>query len=100
MQRRSGSVGALAGNRQDHPARRAQRHPRHSRANVLRPWHSAGLHGGYPCGPHRTLRDPKPGGPRNLDPWIGRGRASRHCDCQHHSGREPSVQVRSTPLKS
>src|SRR5208337_217616 len=38
----------------------------------------------YPSGRHRQRRRPKPGGQRNLDPRIGRERASRHGDCQHH----------------
>ncbi len=41
----------------------------------------------YPSGRHRQRRRPKPGGQRNLDPRIGRERASRHGDCQHHGGR-------------
>jgi hypothetical protein len=46
----------------------------------------------YPSGRHRQRRGPKPGGQRNLDPWIGRERASRHGDCQHHGGRGPAVR--------
>ena len=46
----------------------------------------------YPSGRHRQRRGPKPGGQRNLDPRIGRGRASRHGDCQHHGGRGPAVR--------
>jgi hypothetical protein len=46
----------------------------------------------YPSGPHRQRRSPKPGGQRSLDPRIGRERASRHGDCQHHGGREPAVR--------
>ena len=30
---------------------------------------------------------------------IGRGRASRHGDCQHHGGRGPAVRVGSTQVK-
>ena len=54
---------------------------------------------GYPSGPHRQRRGPKPGGQRNLDLSIGRGSASRHGDCQHHGGRGPAVRVRSTQVK-
>src|SRR5262249_36777676 len=32
-----------------------------SLASLLRPRHSASLHGGYPCGHHRQRRGPKPG---------------------------------------
>ena len=46
----------------------------------------------YPSGRRRQRRGPKPGGQRNLDPWIGRGRASRHGDCQHQGGRGPAVR--------
>jgi hypothetical protein len=46
----------------------------------------------YPSGRHRQRRGPKPGGQRNLDPRIGRERASRHGDCQHHGGRGPAVR--------
>ncbi len=53
----------------------------------------------YPSGRHRQRRGPKPGGQRNLDLRIGRGRASRHGDCQHHGGRGPAVRVRSTQVK-
>ena len=53
----------------------------------------------YPSGRHRQRRGPKPGGQRNLDPRIGRGRASRHGDCQHRGGRGPAVRVRSTQVK-
>ena len=53
----------------------------------------------YPSGRHRQRRGPKPGGQRNLDPRIGRGRASRHGDCQHHGGRGPAVRDRSTQVK-
>ena len=53
----------------------------------------------YPSGRHRQRRGPKPGGQRNLDPRIGRERASRHGDCQHHGGRGPAVRVRSTQVK-
>src|SRR5262249_27511294 len=51
----------------------------------------------YPSGRHRQRRGPKPGGQRNLDPWIGRGRASRHGDCQHHGGRGPAARGRVNP---
>ena len=53
----------------------------------------------YPSGRHRQRRRPKPGGQRNLDPRIGRERASRHGDCQHHGGRGPAVRDRSTQVK-
>ena len=57
----------------------------------------------YPSGRHRQRRGPKPGGQRSLDPRIGRGRASRHGDCQHHGGREPAVRdrvnLREVPIK-
>ena len=46
----------------------------------------------HPSGRHRQRRGPKPGGQRNLDLRIGRGRASRHGDCQHHGGRGPAVR--------
>src|SRR5208282_2681543 len=46
----------------------------------------------YPSGRHRQRRRPKPGGQRNLDPRIGRERASRHGDCQHHGSRGPAVR--------
>jgi len=46
----------------------------------------------YSSGRHRQRRGPKPGGQRNLDPWIGRERASQHGDCQHHGGRGPAVR--------
>ena len=46
----------------------------------------------YPSGRHRQRWGPKPGGQRNLDPRIGRERASRHGDCQHHGGRGPAVR--------
>ena len=55
--------------------------------------------GRLPSGRHRQRRGPKPGGQRNLDPRIGRERASRHGDCQHHGGRGPAVRVRSTQVK-
>ena len=53
----------------------------------------------YPSGRHRQRRRPKPGGQRNLDPRIGRERASRHGDCQHHGGWGPAVRDRSTQVK-
>ena len=53
----------------------------------------------YPSRRHRQRRGPKPGGQRNLDPRIGRERASRHGDCQHHGGRGPAVRIRSTQVK-
>jgi hypothetical protein len=46
----------------------------------------------YPSGRHRQRRRPKPGGQRSLDRKIGRERASRLGDCQHHGGREPAVR--------
>ena len=46
----------------------------------------------YPSGRRWQRRGPKPGGQRNLDPRIGRERASRHGDCQHHGGRGPAVR--------
>ncbi len=46
----------------------------------------------YLSGRRRQRRGPKPGGQRNLDPRIGRERASRHGDCQHHGGRGPAVR--------
>src|SRR5207248_10592160 len=52
----------------------------------------------YPSGRHWQRWGPKPGGQRNLDPWIGRERASRHGDCQHHGGRGPAVRDRSTQV--
>jgi hypothetical protein len=51
----------------------------------------------YPCGRHRQRRGPKPGGQRNLDPRIGRERASQHGDCQHHNGRGPVVRGKVNP---
>ena len=53
----------------------------------------------YPSGRHRQRSRPKPGGQRNLDPRIGRERASRHGDCQHHGGRGPAVRDRSIQVK-
>ena len=53
----------------------------------------------YPSGRHRQRRRPKPGRQRNLDPRLGRERASRHGDCQHHGGRGPAVRDRSTQVK-
>jgi hypothetical protein len=47
----------------------------------------------YPSGRHWQRWGLKPGGQRNLDPRIGRGRASRHGDCQHHGGQGPAVRV-------
>jgi hypothetical protein len=44
----------------------------------------------YLSGPHRQRQGPKPGGQRNLDLRIGRERASRHGDCQHHGGWGPA----------
>ena len=46
----------------------------------------------YPSGRHWQRRGLKPGGQRNLDRKIGRQRASRHGDCQHHGGRGPAVR--------
>jgi len=51
----------------------------------------------HPSGRHRQRRGPKPGGQRNLDPWIGRGRASQHGDCQHRGGRGPAVRGKVNP---
>src|SRR5205823_10875345 len=53
----------------------------------------------YPSGRHRQRRGPKPGGQRNLDLRIGRERASRLGDCQHHGGRGPAVRDRSTQVQ-
>ena len=53
----------------------------------------------YPSGRRWQRRGPKPGGQRNLDPRIGRERASRHGDCQHHGGRGPAVRDRSTQMQ-
>jgi hypothetical protein len=46
----------------------------------------------YPSGRRRQRRGPKPGGQWSLDPRIGRERASRLGDCQHHGGRELAVR--------
>src|SRR5262249_49649081 len=44
----------------------------------------------YPNGRCWQRRGPKLGGQRNLDPRIGRGRASQHGDCQHQ-GPNPTI---------
>ena len=46
----------------------------------------------YPSERHWQRWGSKPGGQRILDPRIGRERASRHGDCQHHGGRGPAVR--------
>ncbi len=46
----------------------------------------------YPSGRRRQRRGPKPGGQWSPDPRIGRERASRLGDCQHHGGRELAVR--------
>jgi hypothetical protein len=51
----------------------------------------------YPSGRRWQRRGPKPGGQRNLDLPIGRERASRHDDCQHHGGRGPAVRGKVNP---
>src|SRR5215831_19431187 len=51
----------------------------------------------YPSERHWQQWGPKPGGQRNLDPRIGRERASQHGDCQHHGGRGPAVRGKVNP---
>ena len=51
----------------------------------------------YPSGRRWQRRGPKPGEQRNLDLRIGRERASRHGDCQHHGGRGPAVRGKVNP---
>ena len=46
----------------------------------------------YPSGLRRQRPGPKPGEQWSLDPRIGRERASRHGDSQHHGGRELAVR--------